>query len=435
MDEAKKARILAKGQFTRAEKKTVKLFNSVNISSVWALEQQYGELKARWKSVETAHDEFVSLIEDENTAEGEEDWLEEISERFDELELKISSKIQGFTRHEDVQKNEQSTSQVGEPTQVQSIATGNRLVLPNMVKVEKLKFRIFGGDIRKYPEFRAEFVKHLEPQCNPGQLPIVLKGYLSDSVLEEVSHCSDDYDTMWARLDQKYGNTRMLLYAILEQVKHLKCSGNGPDETLKMISIVEKAWRDLEKLGETTELCNAQTISTIEQAMSEQMQNEWVKEIASKRLNSTLKFNKALLTFLADWRCRIEYMGCGIRTAGEEYDSPQGGSYHTGGQTGFKPASGNRCWLHDNLDDDGAPIHSIWRCQLFRSKSVSERRNLTLLNKACQRCLETACSGAKDIEKCQRGFKCSVSGCGGNHNRLLHMTDGTVNHASGLLEM
>ena len=71
---------MAKGQFTRAEKKTVKLVNSINISSAWALEQQYGELKSRWNSVETAHDAFVSLIEDEGTAEGEEAWLEEISE-------------------------------------------------------------------------------------------------------------------------------------------------------------------------------------------------------------------------------------------------------------------------------------------------------------------------------------------------------------------
>ena len=87
MDEAKKARELAKGQFTRAEKKTVKLLNSINQSSAWALEQQYGELKSKWKSAETAHDQYVSFIDD--TDEGEEAWLDEISERFDELELKV----------------------------------------------------------------------------------------------------------------------------------------------------------------------------------------------------------------------------------------------------------------------------------------------------------------------------------------------------------
>ena len=419
MDEAKKARELAKGQFTRAEKKTVKLLNSINQSSAWALEQQYGELKSKWKSAETAHDQYVSFIDD--TDEGEEAWLDEISERFDELELKVSNKMQDFMKHEGVQKDDQSNSRSSEPTEGQSIATGNRVMPQNVVKIEKMKFRMFDGDISKYPEFKTEFIKHLQPQCNTGQLAFVLKGYLSESVRDEVSHCNDDYDAMWKRLDQKYGNTRMLVYTILEQVKHLECNVSGPEEILKMISIVEKAWRDLERLGETTELCNAQTISTIEQAMDDKMQNEWVREIASKSLNSTAKFD-ALLKFLADWRCRIEYMGCGIR-AGE--NAQQGGSYHA---SGGGASGGKRCWLHGNCEGE---VHPIWNCRIFKLKSPSERRTLTLLNKACQRCLEQACTGVEDVEKCQRAFKCSVSGCGGNHNRLLHITDGAVNHASG----
>ena len=422
MEDAKKARTLAKGQFTRAEKKMVKLINSVNVSSAWPLEQQYGELKGRWHTVEAAHDQYVSLTPDGDVGGVEEAWLEEVSERFDELELKVSDKIETFRKRGESQKGGQSTSEGNGSTSGKHVDAGSsqrKSMLPNLVKIEKLKFPVFGGDIRKYPEFKSEFVKHLQPQCNEDQLAFVLKGYLSESVREEVSHCNDDYEAMWERLDQKYGNIRMLIYSILEQVKHLECSGTGSEEILKMIGIVEKAWRDLERLGETTELCNAQTISTIEQAMNEQMQNEWVREIARKSLNSTAKF-EALLKFLADWRCRIEYMGCGIRASGE--NAHQGGSYHASGG----PA--DRCWLHDSCDGD---VHKIWNCRVFKGKSATERRTLTLLNKACERCLEQACTGAKDAEKCQRAFICSMPGCGGNHNRLLHVATGTVNHASG----
>ena len=53
-----------------------------------------------------------------------------------------------------------------------------------------------------------------------------------------------------------------------------------------MINIIKKAYRDLENLGEETELFNTTTISIVEQAMPFEMKQEWVKLIASKRLSS-----------------------------------------------------------------------------------------------------------------------------------------------------
>ncbi len=66
-----------------------------------------------------------------------------------------------------------------------------------------------------------------------------------------------------------------------------------------MIKIIEKAHRDLERLGEHAELRNSMLISLIEQAMTPQMKHEWVKLIASKECSSSEKFD-SLLTFLGD---------------------------------------------------------------------------------------------------------------------------------------
>jgi hypothetical protein len=156
----------------------------------------------------------------------------------------------------------------------------------NVVRIEKMKFQSFDGDICKYPEFKTEFVKHITPQCNHTQLAFVLKSYLVDSVREEVSNVGEDYTLMWERLDQKYGNVGKLVDAILYDVKRLSVSGNSHNEVLRMVNIVEKAWRDLERLGEATELCNGTTISIIEKSMTLEMKHVWVKLIASKGLNS-----------------------------------------------------------------------------------------------------------------------------------------------------
>ena len=67
---------------------------------------------------------------------------------------------------------------------------------------------------------------------------------------DEIRNISDDYDKMWARFDQKYGNIGKLVDTILYDVKRLSSSGNGHSSMLQMINIVEKAWRDLKSLGQ-----------------------------------------------------------------------------------------------------------------------------------------------------------------------------------------
>ena len=38
-----------------------------------------------------------------------------------------------------------------------------------IVKIDKMKFQVFDGDMKRYPEFRAEFIKHVQPQCTESQ--------------------------------------------------------------------------------------------------------------------------------------------------------------------------------------------------------------------------------------------------------------------------
>ena len=168
--------------------------------------------------------------------------------------------------------------------------------------------------------------------------------------------------------------------------------------------------------------------------MTKEMKSEWVREITSHPCTSSESYNSrsrfvGLIKFLQQWRNRLEYVGASIREEVEVglVNHVRGGDKYK--SESKKPATGKRprCWLH-NLEGD-AGDHPIWRCKSFLSKPTKERTELATANNVCHRCLNLNCAGAQDISKCIRGFRCSVSGCEGIHNHLLHVDKGSSFHA------
>ena len=133
----------------------------------------------------------------------------------------------------------------------------------NHIQLERIKLQRFAGDFRKYPEFKEDFEQQIEPKCSMSQRAFVLKHYLSDEVREEVSNVSDDYRAMWRRLDQKYGNVRRLVEMHLAELKGISPNDTSDESVLKMINVVERAHRNLQRLGQHKELYNLTTISII----------------------------------------------------------------------------------------------------------------------------------------------------------------------------
>jgi len=412
MEEAKKKRTIAKGQFTRAEGRLLSAISDQ--ADLWTLSKRYEDMTERWNAAQNAHDEYVSGIDDDRAMETEEAWISELAKRFDKVELGVGERMGKSTTQEQKHDVKLDFHQANSETLVKLPSTA--------IKMEKLKFQSFNGDIRRFPVFKEEFMKYIQPQCDKSQLAFVLKSYLKDEVCDEIRSIGDDYDKMWDRLDQKYGNIGKLVDTILYDVKRLASSGNV-HSMLQMISVVEKAWRDLKSLGQETELYNSTTISIIEQSMTTEMKNEWVKLIASKRFDSKQKF-LTLLELLQDWRNRLEYLEASIREEPERTGSTHKVAEQK--QNDNKSQRKRRCWLHESEGE--AEEHPIWRCRLFLEKSSTERCDLISTNKACWRCLLKECPGVVDKSKCSRNFTCAIPGCGGNHNKLLHTDNGTVHH-------
>ena len=63
--------------------------------------------------------------------------------------------------------------------------------------------------------------------------------------------------------------------------------------------------------------------------------------------------------------------------------------------------------------------HPLWRCQVFRKKTPSERAKVVAVNKLCFSCF----NGQHSFRNCPQPRKCTKVGCGSTHNTLLHCAE------------
>ena len=376
IDELKFARDDALRKFLRSEKSVNSILTKEDVPPD-LLEQRYQEIKAQWTQLQVHHDSYVlkSLRGSEASEIAAADKLiDEISERFTELELSVFRKIRNA---------KQSISNISAPQK-------------HFIKLEHLKFRKFDGNVRNFPRFKSDFEKYIAPMSDPIHLPILIKNYLSESVRRDVENL-DSAGEIWKRLDQKYGARHKLIECILQDIKNLSTEADDDTAILAMINTVESAHLDLARIHEEAEMENSTILSIIEQQMPARMSSEWTNLVSKLHGGPQQKFSK-LLPFLGEWKLRVEYASSNMRRRAEDVAS--------------SPKK-DKCWLHKDCDGD---VHPIWRCRLFQSLSIQDRRKLTQANNACTSCLEIGHSP----DACSRRFRCQEADCTEYHNHLLH---------------
>ena len=437
----KTARSTSKSQFTRAERKLIEGLTGDTVAPIATIKRRFEDLSEKWAKAQDAHDAYISSITttaNEDQLKTEEDWITDVCTRYDRLEIsvdkhmeKVETAIAAATAAAAASVQVHNGPQPAATAQVNNAITTTN----SLLKLERIKLAPFDGNIRKYPEFKSTFTKHVEPQYSTDQQALVLRNNLTETVREEVANAGDDYEKLWERLDQKYGNVSKLVDAILYQIKSLPSVIVDAASTLKMIGVVETAHRDLQQLKRETEMHNATTISMIEERLPSNIHQEWVKLVASQQIDSSKKF-KLLLDLLEDWRNRLEYSSDSIRVTVDHQNQGNGMvfmNYSNQNPNMNNPPRGTNlnsstkrplCWLHASLG--GGAEHPIWRCRDFKGRAVSERIQLVQLFKACISCLLQNCPGLSNPSDCGSKFVCRIKNCGKNHNELLHVDNNTV---------
>ena len=410
-DSLKVKRSTSKSQFTRWEKRLDELLSNPANVPVATIERRYLELREKWIDVHSAHDAYREALEAEGgKVDEEEAWMDEVTSRFDSIELRADDIIE-----KKKQPPSSSSASVEEARPMETTATASSTreeIGKSSVQLERIKLEHFDGDIRKYPKFREQFELYVKPLCTASQIPFVLRSHLSDSVREEVDNIDDNLETLWSRLDKKYGNRGKQLDAILADIA--KAPRGDGKSTLQMIMIVEKANRDLKRMGCESEMLNGTVLAMIEKKLPDEIRFEWIQAIAANEdADSEVKV-PLMLKLLEKWRVMIEYDHAAIRKIPERKVIAN----HTARSqlaTTNKMKDKENCWIHTTEK------HPIWVCQAFKAMQPNERRALAEEKGACIACLEVKCPGAQNSDKCKRKFRCTISGCKEAHNKLLHL--------------
>ena len=371
-----------------------------------ALKEAELRLKEQMEICDRIQEKYISSLLTEQDTEKEKEWSLSIRETFDKLINAIKMFVAQHSPRvniEDLNSKEKNRS--------------------SGVRLEKLQFQIFQGDVRKYPRFKAEFEKHVKPLCSSNQVAFVLKSYLSEEIKEEVDNLENNVKEIWSCLDKKYGDQGKLVDAIMSEVKCMPTCEDGDERAiLNMINLIERAHRDLVLLGLESEISNSTIVSVIEQRMPWEIKKEWIKVVTGDEHDKISK-NKfpSLLKLLLQFRERIEYEPSDIRGSIYEGRTVNHGEGRREGRNIDKPVESKKqkCWIHLSNGD-----HPVWCCRVFDNKSPSEKVDLVRKNNACFACLEIG----HVVKNCKRNFRCKHDNCGLEHHQLLHEA-----HASGIV--
>ena len=178
MEEAKAKRTVAKAQYSRVENALSKLVKNP-LSLQETMERKFNDLRTKWQELQDCHDTFILLL-DEDSAKKEEEWIEELCERFEAIEADTDKSLQKFRKVEQAVPDQHKVKlqDRGES----SAAEQSGLKLP------RLELDKFDGNLRKYPAFRECFMKNIAPMCQKSQLGFVLRAHLGEAVKEEVAN-------------------------------------------------------------------------------------------------------------------------------------------------------------------------------------------------------------------------------------------------------
>ena len=291
----------------------------------------------------------------------------------------------------------------------ESASIGVDNLKPTGIQLERIKFDVFDGNIRNYPMFRTDVMKHVKPHHRAHEEAIVLKSYLSSKVRRDVENL-DAAEEIWKRLDKRYGGEGKLVDSIMCHIKKMK----GCRNTLMLIETLEKAYSDLKTLGMETEMSNSTIVGMVEERLPEDVMEKWV-EIVTGDDRITIGRDKfsALMKLLLQFKERIEYRRSSMRApeqrkllsnAADAKISEQDRDQISDRKPPWR-------WLHPSSKD-----HPIWRCKLFEGKPSAEKVNLLRSNNACFSCLTI---GHRMVD-CWKDLKCRRDSCGMSHNTMLH---------------
>lgn len=422
LDTLKRQRATTKGKFTR--KVTLCNEGVDRGDDLSVLKASYEEVLEAFKCLDSKNDELISFVSDNNL----DDKLEQEAQQY----ILDSERVKNALR-----------AKVGKLENDQKAASKPQ------VKLKKFEPPKFEGNLRDYPTFKEDY-RNLVTSVY-GTDPYALKMCLGGEALQAIKGSEGDYDEMFQRLDDKFGNSRKIVDSVVSDLKSLKKISDGDAKGfIKMVDQVEQCWLDLKKVNLSNELNTANVVSHVEKILPPLQKREWV--IKADEITVTSNLFPELLKFLQKERKVLEYMNSNIRNSGSdkatvhsvnstvendtesdlvklvkkmgEEQQVKNKEFEScivnltemvKGVSHKAESKGGGCLLHNSTG------HDITDCYKFKGCNSKDRFEMVKSNGICFRCLR----GYHPARSCKVGKLCDVSIagqglCNRNHHPLLH---------------
>ncbi|KAJ8022200.1 hypothetical protein HOLleu_39614 [Holothuria leucospilota] len=441
-DEAalKLQRRTAKGKLTRTQNAVQFLLKGKRPSS--EVKDSFIECKQAFEDVCKKHEEYTSVIVQDEEFDKQEKWIDECQQAFLELKIQVNDychdtvDLKGSDRAESAEEvspvnpvREEAAplvqEEVPEPEHLPIAEQSEvRSAQFSKLKMEKPKMPKFSGDVRDYHVFKSDFMHAMGTGYSKRDAISVLRACLHGKPAEMVRGIGSDFEAAWEYLDSVYGDPRFIADAIINDLNKFKVLKDGEDSRFcELVHLIRRSFNTLKEIGRPQDMDNSQMLALIERKLNGDDKKVWFRYLEMENKQATL-------AMLIDW-LTIEMKSRMRATAPVRCDSNKSGyavHYAGNGNTeAVKPF--HKCWICETS------THWVDECKKLAAMSYSQRMEKIKDNHACFCCLKKAGKSHR-MANCKRRKQCTemINGkqCTYFHHPLLHKPQESVTGSVGI---
>ncbi|GFX91586.1 DUF1758 domain-containing protein [Trichonephila clavipes] len=290
----------------------------------------------------------------------------------------------------------------------------------NSIRLPQIPLPEFSGVIAEFSNFKNQFInlisnnEHLNDSQKLYYLRASLKG--EAKLLESPS---DSFDSLFKALEDRYENKRQLIDShVLEIINYEKIYSESAKELHALMDCINRNIRALKVLKyEQNDLSDIILINIILQKIDKESRKQFelsLKTAEVPTFDSIMKFlekrSAVLENITRTPSTKMIHKNTAMSTKAKSL------------VVNSKKITVKPCILCRNS-------HPLYKCIAFQNMSVECRKKFVTNNKLCINCLRL------HYGACMSKYKCTVSGCKGLHNSLLHdsaeLCSAVKNHTVG----
>lgn len=401
------ARTVCKAALTREANRAKRFVAEEDKSEVL---QSIEKLKGLYRKFEQVHDEYHSLLEDEEAVEDSDAYFDEVQESYTSRLQGLQDWIKSITGS-DTQEN---TSQVS----LGSMDPGNSDLL-RLFNLPKVELEPFNGDPLKYHSFIAVFDESVDSVAQEDQAKLTrLLQYTTGRARDAIRSCvlvgASGYADARKILKRRFGNNHLVTERIVSSLRHGKPVKTA-EELQDLADELSNCVTALTQMKALQEVNTQSCIIEIVDRLQHFIQRRWKKlAMDIKRTTNDYPTFKDFVSFIA--------------SEAEDATDPVYGDNRKSiipSPSRPKTVSTFASGVHGDGTGTSSPFlcvlcgadHRLWYCQAFKDLRAVERLELVKKRGLCENCLLPFHSA----DTCRKQSVCSVPGCGMKHTKFIHV--------------